>query len=50
MEQGKQPRLGLARPGLARPGLARLGLDWWTVIVGAALAALVLLGLPALPF
>jgi hypothetical protein len=35
MEQGKQPRLGL---------------DWWTVIVGAALAALVLIGLPALPF
>jgi hypothetical protein len=28
----------------------RLGLDWWTVIVGAALAVLVLLGLPALPF
>jgi hypothetical protein len=27
-----------------------LSLDWWTVIVGAALAALVLLGLPALPF
>jgi hypothetical protein len=40
MEQGKQPRLGLSRPGL----------DWWTVIVGAALAALVLIGLPALPF
>jgi hypothetical protein len=29
---------------------AALSLDWWTVIVGAALAALVFLGLPALPF
>jgi len=27
-----------------------LSLDWWTVIVGAALAALVLAGLPALPW
>ena len=28
----------------------RLTLDWWTVIVGIALAALVLAGLPALPW
>jgi hypothetical protein len=30
-----------------RPGLS---LDWWTVLVGLALAALVLAGLPALPW
>jgi hypothetical protein len=28
----------------------RLSLDWWTVVVGVALAALVLAGLPALPW
>jgi hypothetical protein len=27
-----------------------LSLDWWTVIVGVALAALVLAGLPAIPW
>jgi hypothetical protein len=27
-----------------------LSLDWWTVVVGFALAALVLLGLPAFPW
>jgi hypothetical protein len=27
-----------------------LSLDWWTVVVGFALAALVLVGLPALPW
>jgi len=27
-----------------------LSLDWWTVVVGLALAALVLAGLPALPW
>ena len=27
-----------------------LSLDWWTVIVGAALAAIVLAGVPALPW
>jgi len=27
-----------------------LSLDWWTVIVGAVLAAAVLAGLPALPW
>ena len=31
-------------------GLAAITLDWWTVIVGAVLAGVVLLGLPALPF
>jgi hypothetical protein len=30
-----------------RPGLS---LDWWTIVVGAALAALVLAGVPALPW
>jgi len=30
-----------------KPGLS---LDWWTVIVGAALAVAVLVGLPALPW
>jgi hypothetical protein len=29
---------------------ARLSLDWWTVIVAFALAALVLVGLPMLPW
>ena len=29
---------------------AGLSLDWWTVIAGVALAVLVLVGLPALPF
>jgi hypothetical protein len=28
----------------------RLSLDWWTVIVAGALVALVLLGLPAIPW
>jgi len=28
----------------------RLSLDWWTVIVAFTLAALVLLGLPAIPW
>jgi len=28
----------------------RLSLDWWTVLVGAALAALVIAGLPAIPW
>jgi hypothetical protein len=28
----------------------KLTLDWWTVIVGTAIAAVVLLGLPSLPF
>jgi len=27
-----------------------LSLDWWTVVVGFALAALVIAGLPALPW
>jgi hypothetical protein len=27
-----------------------LSLDWWTVVVGFALAAVVLVGLPALPW
>jgi hypothetical protein len=27
-----------------------LSLDWWTVIVGVTLAALVLAGLPAIPW
>jgi hypothetical protein len=27
-----------------------LSLDWWTVIVGVALATIVLVGLPALPW
>jgi hypothetical protein len=27
-----------------------LSLDWWTVVVGLALAALVLAGLPAIPW
>jgi hypothetical protein len=27
-----------------------LSLDWWTVIVGLALAAVVLAGLPAIPW
>jgi hypothetical protein len=27
-----------------------LSLDWWTVVVGLALAALVLAGIPALPW
>ena len=31
-------------------GLAAITFDWWTVIVGAVLAGVVLLGLPALPF
>jgi hypothetical protein len=29
---------------------ARLSLDWWTVIVAGALTALVLLGLPSIPW
>jgi hypothetical protein len=29
---------------------AALSLDWWTVVVGVALAALVLAGLPAIPW
>jgi hypothetical protein len=33
-----------------KKGLAVIPLDWWTVIAGAVLAGLVLLGLPALPF
>lgn len=28
----------------------RLSLDWWTVLVGLALAALVIAGLPAIPW
>jgi hypothetical protein len=28
----------------------RLSLDWWTVIVAFTLAALVLVGLPAIPW
>lgn len=28
----------------------RLSLDWWTVIVALALTALVLLGLPSIPW
>jgi hypothetical protein len=35
MEEKKQPRLSL---------------DWWTVIVAGAVTALVLLGLPAIPW
>jgi hypothetical protein len=27
-----------------------LSLDWWTVIVGVALAAVILAGIPALPW
>lgn len=27
-----------------------LSLDWWTVIVGAVIAAIVLAGLPAIPW
>jgi hypothetical protein len=34
-------------PSMKRPALS---LDWWTVIVGFALAALVIAGLPALPW
>jgi hypothetical protein len=33
-----------------KKGLATITLDWWAVIVGVALAGLVLLVLPALPF
>jgi hypothetical protein len=29
---------------------SRLSLDWWTVIVAFALTALVLLGLPSIPW
>jgi hypothetical protein len=34
----------------AAPKKAALSLDWWTVIVGAAIAAIVLAGVPALPW
>jgi len=34
----------------ATPGKPALSLDWWTVVVGLALAALVLAGLPAIPW
>jgi hypothetical protein len=40
--QGTVPHSAEKRPALS--------LDWWTVIVGVALAALVLAGLPALPW
>ena len=33
-----------------KKGLAAVGFDWWTVIAGVVVAALVVLGLPALPF
>jgi hypothetical protein len=41
------PRSTAAQTTEKRPGLS---LDWWTVVVGLALAALVLAGLPALPW
>lgn len=28
----------------------KLSLDWWTVVIGVALAVVVLAGLPALPW
>ena len=37
-------------PGAAIRKEHRLSLDWWTVIVAFALTALVLLGLPAIPW
>ena len=40
--QGSAPHSAEKRPALS--------LDWWTVVVGVALAALVLTGLPALPW
>ena len=38
---------GEKNAAMKRPALS---LDWWTVVVGFALAALVLVGLPALPW
>jgi hypothetical protein len=43
----RNPQGSAQHPVEKRPGLS---LDWWTVVVGVALAALVLAGLPALPW
>jgi hypothetical protein len=43
----RNPGSTAAEPKEKMPGLS---LDWWTVVVGLALAALVLAGLPAIPW
>ena len=43
----RNPQGSAAQSGEKRP---MLSLDWWTVVAGVALAALVLAGLPSLPW
>jgi hypothetical protein len=43
----RNPRSTAAQSKEKRQGLS---LDWWTVVVGVALATLVLAGLPAIPW
>jgi hypothetical protein len=43
----RNPRSATAHSKEKKSGLS---LDWWTVVAGLALAALVLAGLPAIPW